>query len=856
MKKINNYQYLELYEIFKFESKETLILVSNNFIKNKTYEEFIFYSKKIDKPIKLYKILTLKDWIYDLYYEYNIKISSKNVNSKKILNDVEENLIWQEILLSKQKSKYFKLLETFAKESYDIINEWNLNIEYLENNQKYNIFLEKLKKYRKYLKNNELEDFDILFQKILIALSKFEILLPFNIILIGFFQFSPRLNCFLNSLSINNTNIYIVTHSKNLKYYRKYIAIDFEDEWSTAIKWVSNNLLENSKKKFAIVSSNIDKNINLINRLLNSYSINNVYISLSKSLFFFDFVKAAIFWLKAIHRSVYYNQHKPSLYGKALLSGCYFNNKKDFYNYSLLDIEFRTLTNDNLSKKELLVYIDKYGSLKKNLVSAFKIWKAVKNHTKLDNWIKTIIEVLKAIGFPGEQSNEYFIQIQINQLLNNLFILSNIKGIINGDELIDILENVSKKIYTKNDNYIRKTNFYILDPSECIDISWDGVWYINLPIESKNPFLPDNFYNKLLSENILYEKIKNSTEILIISFCKTNEIIKNKTLTFIDNIKFLENNFSNFKNKSQDINIEYFKDDKGPEIDNNTTFSGGIDILELQARNPQWAFVKYRLKANKIKNYNNNNYAYIRGKIIHKSLELFWSIVKNQFSLKKIIENNKLHNILKAIIKKSIKLEFFNYNKKLIELEKYRSFNLLYKWLLFETNRPNFAISSLEKKFTFFKGRLQINIIVDRVDEIDDNKFIIIDYKTGKIFNYKLEDWFSKKLRNLQLPIYSALLNNLNFNGSINGFVIAHIYPFNFKYYGLSKLNLFIDGIHILPNDIIKNNISWEEINKIWNKSLQILTDDFINGYANNNFSNIEDIKFCDILPFLRSNLV
>ena len=57
---------------------------------------------------------------------------------------------------------------------------------------------------------------------------------------------------------------------------------------------------------------------------------------------------------------------------------------------------------------------------------------------------------------------------------------------------------------------------------------------------------------------------------------------------------------------------------------------------------------------------------------------------------------------------------------------------LLHHWLSEEKLRPQFTIDVLEKSYEIIINNIRFKIRIDRVDRINRDKKLLIDYKTGK----------------------------------------------------------------------------------------------------------------------------
>src|SRR3546814_13651408 len=79
--------------------------------------------------------------------------------------------------------------------------------------------------------------------------------------------------------------------------------------------------------------------------------------------------------------------------------------------------------------------------------------------------------------------------------------------------------------------------------------------------------------------------------------------------------------------------LEYIQDEQGPPLQAGHITRGGIAVIDTQARNPLWAFAKYRLGASELANYAELSDQNARGLLLHKAIELVWRMLPDQQAL-------------------------------------------------------------------------------------------------------------------------------------------------------------------------------------------------------------------------------
>lgn len=201
------------------------------------------------------------------------------------------------------------------------------------------------------------------------------------------------------------------------------------------------------------------------------------------------------------------------------------------------------------------------------------------------------------------------------------------------------------------------------------------------------------------------------------------------------------------------------------EYDNQNA-CGGTDLIQTQIDCPFKCFATYRLKARQPRKF---SYKIWRGEIVHTAQEFIWKNIKDYATLQTYFATsdypNKLHKIIQQSIEYAIEHPSIpasktmkQYAKKFLALEKQYIAILLEKCLTLEFKfRQPFTVKFVEEKFLFNLNDLKLHFVVDRIDQLENGSWIIIDYKTGKTIpsiNKSLISSTSQKIETAQLPLY------------------------------------------------------------------------------------------------------
>lgn len=263
--------------------------------------------------------------------------------------------------------------------------------------------------------------------------------------------------------------------------------------------------------------------------------------------------------------------------------------------------------------------------------------------------------------------------------------------------------------------------------------------------------------------------------------------------------------------------MEKLDDDYSQTLETNY-FSGGTSSLKLQAQCPFKANATLRLQARPLAQPQLFLTAAERGSIVHEVLENFWQTCSGLTQLLELLQQDLqkvLQPIITKILKRWQKRRPLTLTNNYLALEKERLSNLIHRWLLYEARRAPFTVHQIEQKNAANIGSLQINIKIDRVDQIAPNSFVIIDYKTGQV---SPSEWFSEPIFDPQLPLYAV------YSKDIAAVAIASLQAKQLKFIGVSAQE------DLLPNVVAISQ--WDEQKQKWQESLQTIAQQFAKGHA------------------------
>ncbi len=91
--------------------------------------------------------------------------------------------------------------------------------------------------------------------------------------------------------------------------------------------------------------------------------------------------------------------------------------------------------------------------------------------------------------------------------------------------------------------------------------------------------------------------------------------------------------------------------------------------------------------------------------------------------------------------------------RRYLELEEQRLTRLVTEWLDYESTRIEFEVIETEVERTIQLAGLTFNLRLDRIDRLNDNSLLVIDYKTGAVTP---KSWQLPRPDDVQLPLYAG----------------------------------------------------------------------------------------------------
>jgi probable DNA repair protein len=484
-------------------------------------------------------------------------------------------------------------------------------------------------------------------------------------------------------------------------------------------------------------------------------------------------------------------------------------------------------------------------------IRSSRVHKGVKN---LDDWSEIIRERLVLWGWPcraGLDSIEYQQFQRFDASLDALVSLSAVLPHQTYESALSLWKEclVSTVFQPKTPN----DSIQVLGPLEAIGGQFDALWICGaqqglFPARSRvEPFLPSTLQRSLgipdIDEAALTEQAKTQLQVwsagsqeMVASFHASEHGLQKSCSPLLCGAP-------------QDNDVSWFPPTRwagpprlelAPE-DPPTTHSefeetGGSALIRDQAACPFRAFAKHRLALTSLTPPQLGITAAERGAFLHEALFRIWHEIKSSDGLATLSEAAKT-DLLEATVSGAMQhvehaceTRGYSLRERLGQacwhLEQQLCIEILSHWLTHERNRTSsFRVVEMEKNQTLQVADLSLTLRPDRIDELEDGRRSVIDYKTRAPSK---TNWLGDRPQEPQLPLYSLL------DSTISGIAFAELSATDSpKFVALGEDLGFAEGDGKSMEQQTKGAAAtWTELVAQWQASLEQLAVEFMAGVA------------------------
>ncbi len=856
----------------------TLILTVNNRHARRILVELSSRLTETRRVMAVPDILPLSGWL--AHVADQLSFVPEAALAAHTLDAFGSQFLWQRVIAEAESDHVLLDVSQAARlaaQADHLLDEWRIQVASDVETTDYQRFKVWREHYRKLLLELDLEDSNLAYERIHAAISNGLLQMPFStLVLAGFNELSPRFSSLLAALQEQGVELLALEQGENsAERVSRVVAADPDKEWTLAAQWAVEQLKRDPHGRYAIVAARLEADVVLAHRNLRAALISDAdgeplpyNIAVARPLSEWPLVRAALAWLRAMVELAQKKHCEPADLGQALLAGGCAGGQHEASGRATIDAIWRKQAKIRVSIAD---FTDLLAQHTPQLALAWQqcvsMWLDDTGSAGIDIWAARFRRWLQALGFPGQtrlDSHAYQVVEAFDGLIDRYARQAPVAGVVGFRVAVAMLARVA-----------RETPFQPQrDPAARLDVlgfleseggRWDGVWVLGLTddvlpaVPKPNPFIPlaalrmanaprATPERELHWARTMYQALLSCAPEILLSHAQHEGESELRPSPCIADLEISQRDLA--PGTQTQCLLEYVHDDQGPPLTAGNVTRGGIGVIDTQARNPLWAFVKYRLGASQLADYADISDQNARGVFLHRAIELVWRLVPDQQALHDLHHGGRVPDLLEQAVGQAADECLQDYGQVLRSLEVSRGLRILADWLILELNRKAFRVRDVEQKYQWSHGALELSLRLDRIDELHDGRLAVIDYKAGDASIDPKSDWMRPRPVGLQLPFYAAVLAGED--QPVAALVLARLHAREVKLKGLVDGDYGLDGLSAVREWPAFSDYTWDGLMAEWRRTIEGLANEYADGIARNQSLRADDMKYCDVLPFLR----
>jgi len=866
---------VSLEQLTQLPSADTLVVTVNNRLARRILAMLSLHLSDARQVIALPAIVPLTAWLQQI--GDGISFVDGAEQAAHTVDAFGARSLWRQVIARQESDQGLLDLNQAARLAHDadrLMSEWMIDVPPELATDDYRRFEAWRQAYRQTLAQLDAEDGVLGFERVHDAVVQGLLPVDFTkLVLSGFNEFSPRLASLLDSLSARGVDVFVLQSDEPMTGdVSRVLAADPDSEWRLAAQWARDRLRADPKGRYAIVAAGLEQNVPLAHRVLSDALAVNAgepalpyNMAAARPLSDWPAVRAALAWLRLAQLFAQGRRCEPSLAGAALLAGGCVADLAESGGRARVDALWREKGTLELRPEDFLSAVEPWAP---RLAQAWRdcmVLGTALDDARTDVWAQRFRGFLQCLGFPGDAAlNSHAFQVveAFDRLLDRYARQAPILGRLGFAQAVSSLAQLA-----------RETPFQPQrDPDARLEVQgfleaeggrWDGVWLLGLTDEAlpaaarPNPLIPLSVLRRVNAPRAtperelqwaqtLFQALLRSAPRVWASSARQEGERELRPSPFLDGLPLVE--IEQEKRESRPCRLERLVDDQGPPLRAGGQTRGGIGVLDTQARNPLWAFVKYRLGARELPDYAVLADQNARGLFLHGALENVFRTIDGHESLCGLIESGGLDALVEEALRSAANEHLQAYGPVLRELEIERAAAVVTSWLELEQARSDYSIHGLERVYHWSHGALELTLRLDRIDRLADGRLAVIDYKTGGGNLDPRRNWFRERPIELQLPFYAAVLAAEQ--APVAALALARLHARKVEFVGLADGECGMSTLADVSE--IEGAGSWSELMRRWRAAIETMAQEYVDGVAVNDNLRDDDLKYCDVRPFLR----
>ena len=819
------------------------------------------------------------------------------------LSSNEEAVVWEEIIAQSEVGKSLLRVSSTARLAQDawlLSVQWRLPQKTLFQSEDNVAFSEWVNDYQVRCKKEHWVDSATFVDQLIHAIDQKKLDLPVEMTLIGFEELTPQQTLFFEKVKAAGSRVKSESLVSKFGNLRRLAVTNPEEELRCAVLKAKQWLNYHPEARIGIVVPALTEQRALVTRILEE-AFTPVFFNVAApvALRLYPLVDSALLVLR-------FFMEIPLEKFSRFLRSPFFNNASLEQNIrAALDVMIRGFSETGFTLesaiKKMEVSMQQEPTLA-NFTGLADLQKLVLMRTKIRGkqkapfWRDQFLEILNCVGWPGDRqltSEELEIIAQWQKVLMDYVSMERVLGEHRYVDAVSHLQRLLQNtVYSPSAMGETRGSapIQVLGILEALGMPFDYLWVTGLyreawpPDPAPNPLIPlslqrqydlprSSAARELKMARQFTERLSQGGKEVVFSYpsmiedrsvsvspliadlpeVTDRELGIDLDLPNLSNVHEITSSFfarpTRYAQTLARSKEEVIACTQAPAVGIAEKIKGGSQILKLQALCPFRAFAEIRLHAKPMPQQSLGLNAAERGEIIHQILECFWQGLKDQAALLAMSED-MLENRIHAAIESIFSYWRARYPRTLtpqyLVLEKKRSYELIERFIALEKSRPDFEVVSTEKKRVVNVEGLKIKIRIDRIDRLENQSEILLDYKTGEV---SISNWFGERPKDPQLPLYCVTEEK-----QPSGIVFGVIRPDAIKYQGLVEEEGVLPGVKTPEKaESIGCAASFSEQCDAWKDAIALLAREFMQGVARvDPIEGENTCRTCSLKPLCR----
>lgn len=484
----------------------------------------------------------------------------------------------------------------------------------------------------------------------------------------------------------------------------------------------------------------------------------------------------------------------------------------------------------------------------------------------LSDWAAVALQVFRAAGWTTEEDSDEDrrIHASIVDVLNSVAHLSAFVGRVSWSQAVEYIRDGMRSTQLAYDT--RNSPIQVVDRQESVGLQFDALWVCSVsedrwpPDPNPNPMIPISVQRRAVIPRVTHHQtLRWAQHMTGIWACSAPEVVfsaapsedqtearpsrllsgyeSSELSGILERPEIAEFDHPWGSVRQHDM-VREFISDKGTSLPKDEFDQQRTSVIQDQSNCPFRAWAIHRANLPESKQPRRFPDPMDRGTVVHKVMQLLVEQARDRDAILKL---NQV-DIEMAIDESVVPLRKLLLPDRFIDYEKARIREIVESWQQMEGSREDFRIIGVEQEYSLELEGFNLNLRVDRVDNTDELKALVIDYKTGTV---NISRWSTPRPLDPQMPLYSMVVPDCD------GLAYEKISGNEVQLKGISESPTSEGGIKLANKQF---DASLNDMKTEWKSALSAIAREFKEGLATVTPTDAKYIcKYCHLEGFCRT---